>query len=129
MTKNDKLLFINEYGIYPELVKRLQESHYTVTVEHLMRNAIKFIKKQNPSVVVAEFFHEPQFRDRVSNLESVLAQIQGHHTDTRTIVFYDPKHKEYLDKLLNIFSIDVVLEQPIDLDSLLNAVELNPTKK
>jgi len=129
MTKNDKLLFINEYGIYPELVKRLQESHYTVTVEHLMRNAIKFIKKQNPSVVVAEFFHEPQFRDRVSNLESVLAQIQGHHTDTRTIVFYDPKHKEYLDKLLNVFPIDVVLEQPIDLDSLLNAVELNPTKK
>jgi hypothetical protein len=129
MTTNDKLLFINEYGIYPELVKRLQESRYTVTVEHLMRNAIKFIKKQNPSVVVAEFFHEPQFRDRVSNLESVLAQIQGHHADTRTIVFYDPKHKEYLDKLLNVFSIDVILEQPINLDNLLNAVEPSATKK
>jgi AmiR/NasT family two-component response regulator len=123
MTKNNKLLFINEYGIYPELVKRLQETQYSVTVEHLMRNAIKFIKKQNPSVVVAEFFHEPQFRDRVSNLESMLAQIEGRHTETRTVVFYNPKHQEYLDKLLNVFSVDAILVQPFEPQQLIDAIE------
>ena len=123
MTMNNKLLFINEYGIYPELVKRLQETQYSVTVEHLMRNAIKFIKKQNPSVVVAEFYHEPQFRDRVSNLESMLAQIEGRHAETRTLVFYDPKHQKYLDKLLAVFSVDAVLMQPITPQILVEAID------
>jgi len=123
MTNNNKLLFINEYGIYPELVKRLQDTEYSVTVEHLMRNAIKFIKKQNPSVVVAEFYHEPQFRDRVSNLESMLAQLEGRHAETRTVVFYDPKHQEYLDKLLSMFSVDAVLVQPFDPQALVEIIE------
>lgn len=128
MTKNNKLLFINEYGIYPELVKRLQDTEYSVTVEHLMRNAIKFIKKQNPSVVVAEFYHEPQFRDRVSNLESMLAQLEGRHAETRTVVFYDSKHQEYLDKLLSMFSVDAVLVQPFDPQALVETIEALPTK-
>ena len=124
MTKNNKLLFINEYGIYPELVKRLQETRYSVTVEHLMRNAIKFIKKQNPAVVVAEFYHEPQFRDRVSNLESMLAQIEGRHVETRTVVIYDPKHQDYLDKLLKVFSVDAILAQPVAPLALVETIEV-----
>jgi len=129
MTKNNKLLFINEYGIYPELVKRLQETRYSVTVEHLMRNAIKYIKKQNPAVVVAEFYHEPQFRDRVSNLESMLAQIEGRHVETRTVVIYDTKHQVYLDKLLKVFSVDAILAQPVAPLSLVETIEAFSTNR
>lgn len=116
------LLFINEYGIYPELVQALQSTDYAVTVEHLMRKAIKFIKKNDPEIVVAEFMHEPQFRDRVSNLESMLAQIEGRNK-TKTIVLYHPDHQDYLDRVREVFAIDTVLIQPVTGDQLLDAVE------
>lgn len=116
-----KLLFINEYGIYPELVHALQTTAYEVTVEHLMRNAIKFIKRNDPDIVVAEFMHEPQFRDRVSNLESMLAQIEGRN-QTRTIVIYSPEHEIYLEKVRGVFTIDSVLMQPVIPEVLLQAV-------
>ncbi|MGV6818052.1 MAG: hypothetical protein ACWA44_12385 [Thiotrichales bacterium] len=115
------LLFINEYGIYPELVHALQSTDYEVTVEHLMRKAIKFIKKNDPEIVVAEFMHEPQFRDRVSNLESMLAQIEGRNK-TRTIVLYHPDHQDYLDRVCDVFTIDTCLIQPVSGDQLLDAV-------
>jgi DNA-binding NtrC family response regulator len=118
-----KLLFVNEYGLYPELVRALQSSGYAVTVEHMMRNAIKFIKKQNPEIVVAEFVHESHFRDRVSNLESMLAQIQGKHVNTRTIVIYDEHWQEYLEKVREIFKIDSALKQPVSPDALLAEIK------
>lgn len=113
-----KLLFVNEYGIYPELVQALQSTEFTVTVEHLMRNAIKFIKKNDPDIVVAEFMHEPQFRDRVSNLESMLAQIEGRNK-SRTIVIYNRDHQIYLDKVRGVFSIDTAMVQPVTAEQLL----------
>ena len=117
-----KVLFINEYGFYPELIKRLQGEGYALTVEHLMRKAISFIKKQKPDVVVAEFHHEAQFRDRVSNLESMLAQVQGMAEGPRTVVFYSKEHSEYVDKVLGVYSLDAVLEQPVEPDDLVAAI-------
>ena len=118
-----KLLFVNEYGLYPELVKALQGSGYAVTVEHLMRKAIKFIQRQNPEIVVAEFWHDSQFRDRVSNLESMLAQIEGKHAQTRTIVICDPRWQPYLDEMLVVYHVDAVLMQPVSPAALLAEVE------
>ncbi len=117
-----KLLFVNEYGLYPELVRALQGSGYAVTVEHMMRKAIKFIQRQNPEIVVAEFWHDSQFRDRVSNLESMLAQIEGKHAQTRTIVICDPHWQEYLDKMLQAYSVDSVLMQPVTPEALMTEV-------
>ncbi len=123
MSGAKKLLFINEYGIYPELIRALQQqTDYEVTVEHLMRKAISFIKKKRPAVVVAEFVHEPQFRDRVSNLESMLAQVEGSGGATRTVVFYDPDRQVYLDKVREVFRIDAVLPKPVAPEALLRAV-------
>ncbi len=118
-----KLLFVNEYGLYPELVKALQSSGYAVTVEHMMRKAIKFIQRQNPELVVAEFWHDSQFRDRVGNIESMLAQIEGKHAQTKTIVICDPRWKEYLDKMLVAYEVDAVLMQPVTPEALLAEVE------
>ncbi len=124
MSARKKLLFINEYGIYPELIQALQqETDFEVTVEHLMRKAISFIKKNAPAVVVAEFVHEPQFRDRVSNLESMLAQVEGRNKGTRTVVLYDPDRQEYLDKVRAVFHIDAVLPKPVEPAVLLATIE------
>ncbi|HHJ20131.1 MAG TPA: hypothetical protein ENJ84_09990 [Gammaproteobacteria bacterium] len=122
MTVQKQLLFINEYGIYPELIAQLKKTGYDITVEHLMRKALKFIKKYSPDIVVAEFVHEAQFRDRVSNLESLLAQIEGKNMATRTLVLYEPSRQEYLDRVRGMFHIDAVLPHPIDAQQLLDKI-------
>ncbi|MGV6860045.1 MAG: hypothetical protein ACWA5X_13865 [bacterium] len=123
MTEKKRILFINEYGIYPELIRGLQASGHDVNVEHLMRKAISFIKKKKPDVVVAEFAHEGAFRDRVSNLESMLAQIQGGKVPVRTVVMYEPDRQEYLDNVRTMFDIDQVLVQPVGLERLLSVID------
>lgn len=127
MAAHKKVLLINEYGFYPELIKALQAENYELTVEHLMRKAISFIKKRRPDVVVAEFHHDGQFRDRVSNLESMLAQIQKDGADIKTVVFYEADRKEYLEKVQALYRLDAVLEQPFNPEELIQAITLlNP---
>lgn len=117
------LLFINEYGIYPELIHALQDAGYNVTVEHLMRKAISFIKKKTPDCIVAEFVHEGAFRDRVSNLESMLAQVEKTNRQSRVVVLYESDRQDYLDRVLEVFKIDESLEQPVTPEALVAAVK------
>lgn len=106
------LLLIIEYGIYPDLVKGLAAHGFTVKVEHIMRNAMRSIKKNPPDIVLAEFFHNPDFRDRISNVESLLAQLQN--TSIKTAIFYDKQQQEFLDAVMSRFSIDLTIPQPVD---------------
>ncbi len=119
----DSLLFIIEYGVYPELIRALQQSHFTtVQVEHQMRKAISFLKKREPAVVVAEFYHEPAFRDRVSNLESMLAHLQRKLPETRTVVLYNCEDEPFLKQVKERFPIDVTLPLPVTAEQLIEAV-------
>ncbi len=120
---NNKLLFIIEYGVYPELIRALQSTRYQVTVEHQMRKAISFLKKQAPAVVVAEFYHEPAFRDRVSNLESMLAHLQRKLPDSRVVVIYNDVDEGFLRQLEGRFSVDATLLNPVAPERLLEVVD------
>lgn len=126
MSENRDLLFVIEYGVYPELIRALQRTEYTVTVEHQMRKAISFLKKKAPSTVVAEFFHEPAFRDRVSNLESMLAHMQRKLPDTRVIVIYSPEDEPYLKQVMGRFPVDDTLAMPVSAEVLLNTLSQSP---
>lgn len=118
---SEELLFIIEYGVYPELIHGLRDADYQVTVEHLMRKAINHLKKRSPPLVVAEFFHDPAFRDRVSNLESMLAHIQRKQPDTKVVVIYDLRDKAFLDQLTERFSVNRTIPFPVSIDQLLEA--------
>ncbi len=122
MSENRELLFVIEYGVYPELIRALQGTEYTVTVEHQMRKAISFLKKKAPSTVVAEFFHEPAFRDRVSNLESMLAHIQRKLPETRVIVIYNPGDEPFLKQVMGRFPVDETLANPVSPEQLVQLV-------
>ena len=63
-----------------------------------MRKAITWLRKNRPAVVVADFYFQPDFRDRVSNLESLLATVQSMPA-VKTLVLYDPAHQAALDKV------------------------------
>ncbi len=116
------LLFVFEYGVYPELIRALQGTGYAVKVEHLMRKAISFLKKREPSIVVAEFYHDPAFRDRVSNLESMLAHIQRKLPQTRVVVLYDPADEPFLQQLMGRFPVEQTIPHPVDPEQLIEAV-------
>ncbi|MES9976877.1 MAG: hypothetical protein ABW094_21700, partial [Candidatus Thiodiazotropha sp.] len=63
-----ELLALVELGGYPNLVPLYQRYGYRVEMVNSVRKAQAWLKRHRPSVVVAEFYADPQFRDRLSNL-------------------------------------------------------------
>ncbi len=64
-------------------------------------------------MIVADFYHQTDFRDRLSNLESLLATAQASPA-TRILVFYEPAHQAALDKVAARLRIDAALTLPVD---------------
>lgn len=85
---------------------------FDVMVEYTERKAISLIKKTPPDVIVADFFHQSDFRDRLSNLESLLASA-SRMPATRILVFYEPNHQAMLDKVRQRMRIDVAMPLPV----------------
>jgi DNA-binding NarL/FixJ family response regulator len=90
-----------------------QQLGFSVVMEYSERKAISLIKKNPPDVIVADFFHQADFRDRLSNLESLLASAQRTPA-TRILVFYDPAHQVMLDKVRQRMRIDVAMTLPVN---------------
>ena len=64
-----------------------------------------------PDVIVADFYFQSDFRDRLSNLESLLAATQL-HKDIRVLVFYEPQNEPILDKVRQRMRIDAAIPMP-----------------
>lgn len=95
---------------------------YQVGMEFTVRKANALMRKLKPRVIVADFYYEPNFRDRLSNLESLLATAQGLQEKPRILVYYDPAHQQALDKVRQRFQIDAALTMPVkeaDLEAVL----------
>ena len=84
-----------------------------VAAEGPKLKAIAFVRKSPPAVIVADFFHQADFRDRLSNLESLLATAQASPA-TKIMVFYEPAHQAVLDKVAARLRIDAALTMPVD---------------
>ena len=107
------LLAILELGGYPNFTPLYQQLGYQVVVMSAMRKVLTFLKKNQPTLLVAEFNFQPDFRDRTSNLESLLAVMQR-MPDTQIIVFYEPKYVQQLEKLRARFPLFEALPYPIE---------------
>jgi len=92
-----KLLNIVEIGGYPNFSKLYKMLSIEVVVVDSMRKALKQLKKNTPDIILAEFNFQSDFRDRSSNLESLMAVLQRHPT-LPLIVFYDKQHQVVFDK-------------------------------
>jgi len=109
--------------------KLYQELGYTVMTEWSERKAISLVRKTPPAVIVADFYHQTDFRDRLSNLESLLATAQS-APGTRILVFFEPAHQAALDKVSARLRIDAALPLPVQEDplrSLLLSWLISPT--
>ncbi len=123
MSDKKSILLVNDYGIYPELTKLLYQSNHCLTTQQLMRKAIKQVKKNQPDLLILEFFHEPQFRDRVSNIESILAQVETNKKTSKTLVLFYPGHESWLQQLEKIYRINDSVPNNINTSVILSKVE------
>lgn len=107
------LLAIIELGGYPNLTETYRGAGYEVVTATSMRKAMVVLKKRQPEVIVAEFNFQSDFRDRTSNLESLLATRQTRCPDARVVVFFEPEQALHLDKVVSRFPVDRTLPFPI----------------
>jgi DNA-binding NarL/FixJ family response regulator len=113
MSRPATLLMLNAFIGTAGYKKLYQELGYTVAVEWTERKAINLVRRTAPDVIVADFYHQTDFRDRLSNLESLLAATQG-KPGTRILVFYEAAHEAVLDKVRARLRIDAALKLPVE---------------
>ena len=105
------LLNVIELLGYPNLRALYERLGYRVHTEFAVRKAISFMRKEKPAVIVADFYFQQDFRDRVSNLESLLAAAQS-GKEVKTLVLYGSAHEHALARLRQRFRIDAALTLP-----------------
>lgn len=115
-----RLLMVNAFIGTAGYKTLYQELGFAVVAEWSERKAIGALRKAPPAVMVADFYHQTDFRDRLSNLESVLAAAQA-APQTRILVFYEPSHQAVLDTVRTRLRIDAALPLPVD-ESALRAI-------
>ncbi len=106
------LLSVIELLGYPNQRPLYERLGYRVLTEFSVRKAISLMRKEKPAVIVADFYFQPDFRDRVSNLESLLATAQS-HKDVKVLVLYESAHAQVLERVRARFRIDAALTLPV----------------
>ena len=117
MKTKKQLLAVVELGGYPDFTPIYESLGYEVTTEKSVRNAIRTLKKLKPQVVVAEFNFQSDFRDRTSNLESLLSTIQWLEK-CDTVVFFEKEFEHQLEKLKVQYTLQATLAFPVAEESL-----------
>jgi DNA-binding NtrC family response regulator len=111
--KTATLLAIVELGGYPNLTPLYRDLGLDFTVVTSQRKAQAALKRRVPDIIVAEYNFQSDFRDRTSNLETLMAILQR-HPGVRVICFYLPEVKPKLDLLMARFPIFEAIPFPVD---------------
>ena len=117
-----QLLSIIEMGGYPNFGPFYQGMGFDVTVLNSQRKARNYLKKQVPDVIVCEYNFQTDFRDRTSNLETLLAILQK-LPQVRLVVFYMPEHESQFNQVRQRFGIHAGIAFPVDEQALREALQ------
>ncbi len=107
------LLFFVDEGGFLDFSALFMKLGYQVDLEKSPRKAVQLTQKKYYHLLVAEFSYNPEFRDRVSNIESILASIQKHNSNTKTIILFDALNKQQLTQLKLRYKMDYTLSFPV----------------
>ncbi len=107
-----RLLSIIELGGYPNLIPLYRRLGFDVDIVNSQRKARSLLKKSLPDVIVAEYIFQSDFRDRTSNLETLMAVVQR-HPQVKVIVFYLPEHAAKLALLEARFPLFATIALPL----------------
>jgi len=106
------LLAIMELGGYPNLAPLYRRLGFEIEIVGSQRKAQSFLKQRIPDVIVAEYNFQSDFRDRTSNLETLMARLQR-HPEVKVIVFYQDEYRHKLDNLLSRFPVFEAIPFPV----------------
>ncbi len=121
------LLAIVELGGYPNFTALYRRLGFDVQFVNSQRKAQAVLKKQLPRVIVTEYNFQSDFRDRSSNLETLMARLQG-HPEVQLLVFYQREHQVKFDLLRERFPIAEALLFPVDEEAMEAALERVKTR-
>lgn len=121
---NKRLLFFVDEGGFDDFTPMFLTMGFEVDFEDSQRKATQLAKKNQYDVLVAEFSHNPEFRDRVSNIESLLATLESHSPEVKIVVLYDEINQPQLEQLKQRYRMDVVLSFPVDKQAIKTAVSV-----
>ncbi|KPK10122.1 MAG: hypothetical protein AMJ68_10245 [Acidithiobacillales bacterium SG8_45] len=118
-----KLMFIVDQGGVPVYSQDFAKLGLDVTVVQSMRKALSKLKSEKPDIICTELNYDPGFRDRVSNLEPLLAKLQSTSPQTRVIVFLEREHESNLNRLKERFNIFDALYYPLNMEDILASLK------
>jgi len=108
-----RLLAIIEFGGYPNLTPLYKRLGFDTEAVNSQRKAQSALKKRVPDVIVAEYNFQSDFRDRTSNLETLMARLQK-YPQVKVIVFYQREFQHKFDVLTSRFSIFEAIPFPVE---------------
>jgi hypothetical protein len=112
MTPPPLLLSVIELLGYSNPHPLYEHLGFAVATEFSVRKAIARLRREKPAIIVADLYFQPDFRDRVSNLESLLAAAQSLR-GVKIAVRYEAAHEHALARLRQRFRIDAALTLPV----------------
>ena len=116
-------MFIVDQGGVPVYSQDFTKLGLEVIVVQSMRKALSKLKSEKPDIICTELNYDPGFRDRVSNLEPLLAKLQSSSPKTRVIVFLEREHESNLNRLKERFSIFDALHYPLNMEDILASLK------
>ncbi len=116
------LLAIIELGGYPNLMSTYRRHGFDVEVVNSQRKARSLLKKRLPDIIVAEYIFQSDFRDRTSNLETLMAVLQR-HPEVKVIVFYLPEQAPKLAMLEQRFPLFAKIPFPVTEQAVADALQ------
>ncbi len=108
-----RLLGIVELGGYPNFIPLYRRLGLEAELVASQRKAQAALKKWLPDIIVAEYNFQSDFRDRTSNLETLMARLQR-HPEVRVICIYQTEYRHKLDVMLARFPVFAALPLPVD---------------
>ncbi len=107
-----RLLAIVELGGYPNFTSLYRRLGFETSFVNSQRKARAYLKKQLPEVIVTEFNFQSDFRDRTSNLETLMAHLQR-CPGVQVIVLYPSEFTLKFEQLRKRFPFAAVLTFPV----------------
>jgi len=107
-----RLLAIIELGGYPNLLPLYRRLGFETEVVNSQRKAQAALKRRLPDVIVTEYNFQSDFRDRTSNLETLMGYLQR-HPGVKVIAFYQPEFLAKLEAMTARFPLFATIPLPV----------------
>ena len=107
-----RLLAIIELGGYPNLLPLYRRLGFDTEVVNSQRKAQAALKKRLPDVIVTEYNFQSDFRDRTSNLETLMAYLQR-HPGVKVIAFFQPEFLPKFEAMNARFPLFAAIPLPV----------------